>query len=354
MPARPAPRALRGPRAPRTVRAARVLTPLLVSGLVLAGCGGGGDEGGQEEPAGDEPTSAAAPQEPATWPLTGLEVEGGGDADQPHPAYVVKIDNTASSAPQRGLHRADLVVEELVEGGTTRLAAFFHTRLPQVVGPVRSMRASDIGIVTPAKATVVTSGAAPVTIRRVQQAGITFIGEGAPGVFRDGARSAPYNLMADLADIGTRARKSAPDPAAYLEWGTPEDVPQGRPARRLEAFFGSHTTTWEFGRGTYRNVGSYAAPDEQFEADTVLVLRVEVGDAGYRDPAGNFVPETKFQGTGAAMLFHGGRMVRGTWSKQGLGAPLTLRTPQGPLRVPAGHTWIELVPRDGGDVRVGR
>ena len=43
---------------------------------------------------------------------------------------VTKIDNTSSSAPQVGLGSADLVVEELVEGGFTRLAAFYYSEVP--------------------------------------------------------------------------------------------------------------------------------------------------------------------------------------------------------------------------------
>ncbi len=62
------------------------------------------------------------------------------------------MDNTDASAPQLGLGSADMVVEELVEGGLTRLAAFFYSELPGDVGPVRSMRASDIGIVSPVDA----------------------------------------------------------------------------------------------------------------------------------------------------------------------------------------------------------
>ena len=85
----------------------------------------------------------------------------------------------------------------------------------------------------------------------------------------------------------------------------------------------------------------------------MIVLRVKVGDAGYRDPAGYPVPETKFTGRGAAIVFHDGRMVRGTWTKNGLGAVPTLRTAAGPLEIPPGKVRIELVPNDGGDVRVG-
>ncbi len=62
------------------------------------------------------------------------------------------------------------------------------------------------------------------------------------------------------------------------------------------------------------------------------------------------MPETKLTGKGEAMIFHGGRLVRGTWSKKDLDSPLTLSTKAGKLTVPAGHTWIELVPAANGNV----
>ena len=84
----------------------------------------------------------------------------------------------------------------------------------------------------------------------------------------------------------------------------------------------------------------------------MLVLRVREGDAGYLDPAGNTVPETLYFGKGPALLFHNGQLVRGTWTKKSRSHPVTLSTAAGPLKVPAGHTWIELVPidKDGGRV----
>ena len=69
---------------------------------------------------------------------------------------------------------------------------------------------------------------------------------------------------------------------------------------------------------SYVNENSYAAEGDEFPADTVLVLRVQVGDAGYTDPAGNPVPETKLEGKGEALLFHDGKVVSGTWKKDGL------------------------------------
>ena len=325
-----------------------VVATLVAASLLLAGCGGGADEKAPSSPAPSEPTSSAtseAPPEPVYWPLTGLERTG--KAPQ-HPVIVTKVDNTSSSAPQIGLGSADLVVEELVEGGYTRLAAFYYSKVPANIGPVRSMRASDISIV-PRGATVVTSGAAAITINRINGAGIPWVTEGAAGVYRDNSRSAPYNLFAHLSDISKRL-KADKEPPAYLPWGTESDLPKGGKASTLTADFGAHTTTWQFLKGGYVNTDTYAASDDQFPADSVLVLRVKVGDAGYRDPAGYPVPETKFEGTGAALLFHGGRVIKGSWTKDGLTGAIQLATKGGELTVPAGHVWVELVPAVNGEL----
>ncbi|MCD4533970.1 DUF3048 domain-containing protein [Nocardioides sp. cx-169] len=332
------------------MRSARLLASIVVTGsLLLAGCGGDDKGGGKDEP---EAQGSSLPEAPDTWPLTGLPVPKGQQAEQEHPVMVLKMDNTSSSAPQVGLGKADLVVEELVEGGVTRLAAFYYSTIPGEVGPVRSMRASDIGIVAPVDAAMVTSGAAPVTIERIKDAGIDFFAEGAKGFYREGGRSAPYNLFTDMKKTATLVKQDAARPDDYLPWGKAADLPKGQPATRIAASFsGGHTTNWVFRDKGYVNENSYAAEGDEFPADTVLVLRVKVGDAGYRDPAGNPVPETKFEGKGAALLFHQGRLVRGTWSKKSLEAPLELATKAGELVVPTGRTFIELVPAgNGGDV----
>lgn len=335
-------------------RTRALVTGLAAASLVLSACGGGGDGNDQDDAAAVQRTSKGSTLA-ATWPLTGLPVTGRQNVAQDHPVLVLKLDNTSSSAPQVGLGSADLVVEELVEGGMTRLAAFYYSEIPVDAGPVRSMRASDIGIVSPVDAAMVTSGAAPVTIRRIRGAGITFFGEDAKGFYRASDRSAPYNLFTKMRETATLAEGDGERPADYLSWGKAADLPKGKPARTLSASFSSsHTTSWTYRDGGYVNENSYAADGDEFPADSVLVLRVRVGDAGYRDPAGYPVPETLLEGRGQAMLFTGGRVVRGSWSKKALDAPIELSTPKGELRVPAGHVWVELVPQDGGNVTFAR
>jgi hypothetical protein len=322
------------------------LLTLAVLSLTLTACGGGS---GKASVPDSQPIQGGT-ELAALWPLTGEPVTG---ATPDHPVLVTKIDNTENSRPQLGLNKADLITEELVEGGMTRLAVFFYKNLPKVAGPVRSMRASDIGIVKPAHAVVVASGAAPPTLGRLRKADVTFFTEGGPGYFREGGRRAPYNLMVNMPKLAKAVRKQAVVPASYLPWGQESDFTGGQPARSVEAIFSrSHTTSWRYQAGKYRNDNSFAEQGQRFVPDSVLVVRVRQGDAGYRDPAGNKVPETIYTGKGQMMLFHKGQMVRGTWSKKSRKSPLQLSTSAGELQVPAGHVWVELVPNDKAGGRV--
>ncbi len=323
---------------------------LLVS-LVVAGCSGEDDPDEQRQQGQEAQDTAAGAMLSGRWPLTGLPAAG---APPKHPVMVVKIDNTSSASPQAGLSQADLVAEELVEGGSTRLAAFYHSQLPRRVGPVRSFRATDIGIVAPADAVLVGSGGAAQTVRRLQRAGIRTQTEGAAGFYRESGRQAPYDLFMKLPRLA-KTLKSQGSPDGYFPWGSEAGFPSGRRATGLTAQFSpAHTTSWAYRDRKYVNLGSRAADNDEFRPETVLVLRVQLGDAGYLDPAGNPVPETRLTGKGELLAFHGGRVVRGTWRKPGLDASLALRAKGKELTLPPGKVWMELVPSSGGAVTVTR
>lgn len=327
------------------------MSALTATGLMLTACGGSSSS----TPSADNSQHVQSGQSiQQFWPLTGLKVPANKSAALTHPVLVAKMDNTYSSQPQVGLSKADMVVEELVEGGLTRLAAFYYSQVPGNVGPIRSMRASDIDVVSPVHASMVTSGAAPKTIARIKGAHIPFYGQSSAGMYRSSTRSSPYNLLVHLNLIAKAARTSkAVAPPPYFQWGDGTGLPKGRKITTINAqFSGGHTTEWKFENGSYHNLNSNAPAGDQFPATNVLVLRVREGDAGYLDPAGNHVPETLLTGKGNALLFHNGRMIAGTWHKgKAAASHITLTTKKGQkLEVPAGHTWIELVPINGGNI----
>lgn len=334
------------PSSPFRRSSAAALVVAVAASLVLAGCGSK-EAGAKPGETPDAQQTEGGTSIPSFWPLTGLEAPA---SLAKKPVVAVKIDNTYASEPQVGLGSADMVVEELVEGGITRLAALFHSKIPADVGPVRSMRASDIGVVKPMDATLVASGAARVTLGRLQQGGVTYYTEGGPGFYRERSRRAPYNLFVRLPDLVAKLKAPASPLPAYLPWGTEADFAGVSPAKKILVKFSSATTTkFSYSAKTkkYLNTNTHAGSSDQFKADSVLVLRVREVDAGYRDPAGNPVPESLFFGKGSMMLFHGGQVLRGTWVKPKRESVVTLRTTAGDITIPAGKVWIELLPTVG-------
>ena len=333
-------------------RVALTLSALTATALVLTACGGSASPSPQAHTP-NPPKVGGSQTVTQYWPLTGLKVPSNKTAALHHPVLVVKMDNTVSSQPQVGLSKADMVVEELVEGGLTRLAVFYYSHVPPNAGPIRSMRASDIDVVSPVHASMVTSGAAGQTIARIKAAHIRFYDEASRGMYRSTFRAAPYNLFVHLRRVAAVAKRKPATPPNYLGWGSAKDLPRGRKVTKIRVQFSAvHTTAWVFRNGRYHNTDSNAPARGQFPATNVLVLRVREGDAGYLDPAGHHVPETLLTGSGNALLFHGGRMVAAIWHKgKAPTSRIRLTTKNGQkLEVPAGHTWIELVPVHGGNV----
>lgn len=320
------------PQAARAVTAAALLA-------LLGSCSSG-------EPGEGSPTAVAAPP---VSPLTGVPIPGDGPV---HPVVAVKVDNSSRSDPQVGLGAADMVIEELVEGGITRLAALYYSEIPDRVGPVRSMRATDIGIVKPLAGVLVASGGAPQTVLRVADAGIATVTEEAEGFYRDSGRPAPYNLFLELPQVVDGLEATAA-PAPYLPFGD-APLPAGAAARSSTVTFSPASSTELVHRdGRYVDTTSHAGPGDDFVSDTVVVLEVQVRDAGYLDPSGAFVPESRFDGRGHATILHGGQAVECDWIKNGLGARIELVQGDRRLEIPPGTVRLELVPADTGSVTVG-
>ena len=115
-----------------------------LAGLVLSACSSSPAHHARRRPSPNRPRRRRRRRRRRACPLTGLPAPGG--AVPQRPAMAVKIDNYPAGRPQSGLDKADIVFEEPVEGGITRYAAVFQCQDVALVGPVRSARNIDIGI----------------------------------------------------------------------------------------------------------------------------------------------------------------------------------------------------------------
>jgi len=283
-------------------------------------------------------------------------------------ALAVKIENSTAARPQTGLEQADMVWEEVVEGGITRFVAVYHSQAPEEVGPIRSVRPMDARIVGPLRGMIAFSGGQAQYVRGLRDAGLQVLSqdEGAPGFFRKtGVARAPHNVYGypqrwwDAAD----AEHSATPPRQLVHARTADQATArtaGTPAASVAiSMSGSSkpTWTWDEGSSTWlRSEGTAAAQSRagvRLAATNVVVLRVEVVNTSGRDPAGNPIPDTRLEGSGEALIATGGHTVVATWSKAGDREPVVLTMADGAtVSLAPGNTWVQLVPISTGSVTV--
>src|SRR5688500_3863480 len=298
---------------------------------------------------GDAVAAVAAPEPPGPSPLTGLPGPAPG-----RPALVVKIDNAPKARPQIGLNQADVVVEEMVEGGITRFAAIFHSQDADPVGPVRSARSTDIGVVSPLQRPLFAySGANRVFEEQVRNAPLVDVGvKAAPDRYhRDRSRRAPYNLFSRTPALWQLAPAEAAAPPAVFVYRAPGEAASGagmvaaqrttvRWATPVEWSWDPDIGAWWPDQGGRRHVD---AAGRGVAAANVIVQFVDYRDTGLRDSSGAAVPEAQVLGEGDAWVLTGGQLVPGRWSKASAeGVTRYTDSAGADIRLAPGRSWIEL------------
>lgn len=294
-----------------------------------------------------------APAPAGIAPLTGLPIDDPLAAVRP--AILAKIDNTGKGRPQAGLNQADLVYEEQIEGGFTRLAAVFHSAAPRLIGPVRSGRSTDIALLGSLnKPIFVWSGANKVHGRLLRRQDIVDLGAATRSEYtRAKDRPGTYDLMTDAEEIQAIAKGigSGRTPPPQFEYRTATvDLPStARPAVSFTVKFPSVTARWDWDAGAWlRTQGGTPHVDAdgvQVAAQNVIVAEVGRVATGAVDVAGSKVYEEQFLGTGRAWIFTDGRVVEATWAKPSINSVATWTTADGiPVAITPGITWIELAP----------
>lgn len=338
------------------IKAQKIAVLTLAGALALTACGKNDAVAPQ-----DKPTSAST-----LWPLTQLP---GPDDAATQPVLAIKVENDPSVRPQYGLDAADLVVEELVEGGMTRFVTFFQSTIPDEIGPIRSARHVDASIAAPLADYFVFSGASGVTRGFLDQnipADVVRVNEGGSGMHRTKYHPAPHNVyLYPMEVIGSNKAKASPTTGLFVRpevtatiGASPTNtsiLTSGEPVSSVRLQFAKANKPgwiWDAAKSAWvRDDGSkahMAISGNQISATNLVVLRVTTTDAGYKDPAGGYVPRTVLEGTGAGFVMAGNKKIAVTWSKTDAKSPITLTDAAGAIvAMLPGNTWVELIPTEG-------
>jgi len=330
-------------------RVFRALCLPLALAVTLAACGGGSHKAVVKQKPVPKKVAAralAAAIVPVA-PLTGLPDPK--DIARKRSAITVKINNT-DAATQAGIHQADVVYEEVVEGDITRLAAIFNSQAPDRVGPVRSVRKTDQSIVWPIGGIFAYSGGAAYAIDSINTAPVKQLDETRAGsmMFRDpdSSRYAPYNLWAHVDQMYDADGKPVPPPPLFV-YRKPGAPAGGTAAVAVSVGFttGFNTLwTWDKKSGTWlRTAGRSGAPDIDAENVRIAPRNVVVMQVKYLGGAGVEQSEAQLTGSGDVMVFTDGKEIKGTWSRPDLSKPARLlNSTGGAIRLTPGQTWVEL------------
>lgn len=261
----------------------------------------------------------------------------------------IKIDNTRPAQPHSGLQAADLVYVTEVEWDLTRFIAIFNSQIPDVIGPVRSARISDMDILVPfGKVAFSNSGAQSKLLPVIAAANLYDVSaEKAYSAFtNDPGRPSPVDHMADPRAL----LAAAPDAELARDIGfvfSEEPPAGGTPVSTVTATWPSSEVsfTWDEKAGDFI-VGLNGEESRSTEggpqrAATVVLQSVEQSDSGYGDRYGGVTPFIQTVGKGAAIVLRDGRMWSVTWERPTLDDGTRFMLPDGTqMPFAIGQEWV--------------
>ena len=335
----------------------RFVTAALITALSaasLTGC-----LGGQPVPTPSYTSSYKEPDPTALAPLRGTVISAGTLAN---PSLAAKVDNHEEARPQYGLQFADIVFEELVEGGLTRYVAIWQSDIPVQIGPVRSIRPMDPDIISPFGGIVAYSGGQQRFVEMMLDTPVYNIIDGSEAaedlLYRTSDKDSPHNVGVAAQTIISQHLDMAPPPQMFAYSSSVETssaVRDGSPGSSVDVRFSDErypTWVYDANAGGYLRFQEASVADMTSEGTQITATNVVVMMVGL-DWQYSPVPRTIMVDSGEAWVSTGGKSIHATWSKDGRESRIRLVDDFGmTVRLAPGNTWVEMPPREDGSVAI--
>jgi len=332
----------------------RLVLCVLVAALVAAACGGGGTKKKALPQGTTTSESTTTTTAPPLFPLTGAPAPDPNAANRP--ALTIKIENISTARPQSGLDRADLVYEEIVEGGITRFVAIFQSHDADPVGSIRSLRPTDPELVRPIHGLFAYSGGTPKFKNLLHSTpGIVDVGyDTSPGAyFERREKPSDHRLFSSTPRLYGAARgqgQAAPKLFTWLAPGQPISGAGAVPVSHVDFQIGDDHDAYDWDPaigGWKRSINGLPhrveAGFQLSPTNVILQFTPYVISPGDFDVVGSPVSVANLIGTGDAWVLTGGMLVKGKWSKPSDDSPTTYTDVAGaPIALTPGGTWVEL------------
>ena len=285
--------------------------------------------------------------------------------------FAVMVNNHTDARPQSGLIYADLVYEIVAEGGITRFLAFFQTKTPEKIGPVRSTREYYLVLVKElGDAMLMHIGYSPQALVAIDTWPVRSLFRGGCEsvqgcTWRDNPRNVAYEHTAytngeKLRELSISLGWEGKGDIRVYKFKDNNNKYSSKPsASKISIDFwnkGDYSSIFEYNQSnnTYLKFTGYDSSgnpiphkdqeetDKQIEVKNLIVqFAVENSIAG--DDKGRL--DYQLIGSGKALVFIDGKVVDATWSKADRDdRTLFYDTDGNEIEFNRGKFWISIVP----------
>jgi hypothetical protein len=244
------------------------------------------------------------------------------------PVLAVKIDDTNAAHPQVGLNSADVIYIEQVEGGLTRLAAIFTDKIPDLIGPVRSARISDIEILEQyGRVGFAYSGAQSKMRPVLAAANLENMSaeRNPPSIYQsDKTRYAPTNMMVDAKallkkTIEDEGKKIDTVKSIGWQFGKASELAKDLASAEIKWPAAKYGMTWSKSEKrwllTFNGKPNLDSNGRQLGSANFVIQKVAITDSIYGDKFGGVTPMSNTVGSGTGYLLRDGKIVSIKWER---------------------------------------
>lgn len=282
-------------------------------------------------------------------PLSGLEVPD--EATTKKQVQAVMIENSPDARPQSGLKDAGVVFEAIAEGGITRFLVLYQEKVPELIGPVRSVRPYYIDWVAAFDASIAHIGGSENALEEVRNGTYKDLDQffNSAYFWRATDRYAPHNVYTSAEKLNEANQAKDYTSSSFTGFERKDEEPSSAPDASsidIDISYNLFNVHYDYDKPTNSYVRYQAGESHQdreagqIQPKTVVVIKVPTEIAfedGYREQMTTI-------GSGEATIFEDGTVHQGTWEKSDKKSQIVFKDSNGEvIKLNRGQTWISVI-----------
>lgn len=275
--------------------------------------------------------------------LTGNEVS---KEESERPILGVMIENSEEARPQTGLDDAGIIFETVTEAGITRYLVLYQEKIPEEVGPVRSVRPYFVDWLMGFDASVAHVGGSEPALEMIEQRDAKSINEffNESAFYRSAERESPHNVYARTENLLELQKELKHKTSTATDIPRSNDSPSAQPT--------ATTITINYSEPIFQVQFIYDPASNSYVRHLAGQPHI---DAATNNPITvknliviKMAEDINAVGRGEALLYKDGNVQNIRWLQKDFNSRIELTDEQGnEVALNRGDSWFAAIPGNG-------